>query len=345
MIRWILPLSLPVAALGAGDAPTGTVVVSTRGNTNIVLFDAASGREVGRFDAGIGAHEIACSPDGRTAVGSAYGSGERHRTPDQRLFVIDLPGRRVERVIDLGAEHVRPNDLVFYLDGRHVLCTSEVKRSLIRVDVTEGRIAQEFPFGLPAGHMLAATTAVDRAFVPSVRDGKVAVIDLKTGASLATIDAAFGAEGVACSPDGKRVWVANNRSNSITVIDAEKLAASSTFAAEGFPFRVRFTPDGARVLIAFPQANEVRVFDAATNAVAGTVTMPGDGQGPGPTSIAAAPDSRHAAACVPSQETVVLIDAIDSRVITPMWAGPDPDGLAWSPLVLEAPADGSKPSG
>jgi len=323
--------AVAVLALTSGVlAGGGTAIVSTRGDTNIVYLCGETGKEVARFDAGLGAHEIAVSPDGKTAVGSAYGSGAGHKSPDQRLFVMDVDARKVVRVIDLGAEHQRPNDMVFLADNRRVVVTSEVNRSVIVVDTESGEIVSTVKHGEPGGHMLAVSADGSRCFVPCVPNGKVVVIDVAKGEVIGTLDAAVGAEGVAVSPDGKRLWVANNRSQSVSVFDVEKMELVTTIASDGFPFRARFTPDGARVVISHPMTHEVRVYDAKANELVTKIRVGAEESETAPTSICLNADgSRCYAVCAATGE-VAVIDLKELKVVTLAPAGPIADGLAWT---------------
>ena len=308
--------------------PGGTAIVSARADNAIVYIDGDDGRERARFDAGLGAHEIAVSPDGKTAVGSAYASGEGHKTPDQRLFVIDLAAKKVLRVIDLGGEHQRPNDMAFLPDNRHLLVTSEVNRSVLKVDTAEGKIVSVVAHGEPGGHMLALSGDGSRCFVPCVPNGRVVVIDVVKGEVVGRMDAAVGAEGVAASPDGSRLWVANNRSQSISVFDARELKQVATLASDGFPFRARFAPDGKRVVISHPMAHEVRVYDAEKNELIGTVRV-GEGE-TAPTSIALSGDGTRCFAVCAATGEVATIDLREMRVLSITPAGGGADGLAWT---------------
>lgn len=284
------------------QAASGVIVVSTRGDGRILVIDPEDGTTITAIDAGIGLHEIAGSADGRLAVGSAYGEGPRHQTPDKRLCVIDLTTGAVARTFDLvtaaGVEHVRPNDLVVLGDGRRALVTSEVRRAILEVDVVDGRIVREIAHGVPAAHMLAVTPDGRRAFVSSVSDAAVVAIDVASGEVVGTVPAEAGAEGIACSPDGTQVWVANNRAGSITVIDAVALEPLATIPSTGFPFRVRFTSDGRSVLVSCPQANVVRVYDAATHLLRGEIATAA-----APTSLAVEPVAKSAASGKGEQET------------------------------------------
>ncbi len=311
----------------------GTVVISTRGDNKLLVIDAATGETRATIDAGMGAHEFAVSPDGTIGVGSCYGSGQHHKTADNRLFVVDLKNRNVARTIDLG-EHQRPNDLVILADNRHALCTSEVMQALLKVNLHEGKVAQTIPLDHSAGHMLAALPTGDRAYVSHVKPGGVSVIDLKAGKVEKFIETAFGAEGIAVSPDGARVWVANNRSGTISIIDTATLEVVNTIKSEGFPFRVRFTPDGTRVAISHPMSGEIKIYSAADTNLVATAEVKEAGQSLGPTSISISADSQFAFAVCEGASRLVTIDLTAAKVIATTQTGPGPDGMAWLPSTL-----------
>jgi len=345
----------------------GHIIVSTRGDSALVLIDPVSFRAYGRLEAPVGLHEIAASPDGRRAIGSAYGSGPRHQTPDQRLLVINLPDNNpatddamtLGALIDLGTANVRPNDLAFFPDNRHVLCTSEVAQTVLKIDVDaagEGGqdaapdyeatpsgptapppaaagtapvpIVETYSFGARAGHMLAVSRDFTRCYVPSVADQTVSVIDLTTGEVLAAPIAGQGAEGIAAAPDNSAVWIACNRGESIAILDPATNTIAHTFASAGFPLRLRFTPDSAFVVVSYPVANQVRVFDAATRELVKTFGFPPDSA---PTSIAVSPDGRLLAVVCAGIEAVAILDLRTGQILSHNSVGPVPDGLAWAP--------------
>ncbi|MEZ6232812.1 MAG: YncE family protein [Phycisphaerales bacterium] len=336
----------------AAPAPrNGHIVVSTRADGSIVLIDPATFRVSHRDLAPVGLHEIAASSDGRLVVGSAYGSGPRHQTPDQRLLVITLPdldprtddAPSIGPLINLGDANARPNDLAFLPGDTRVVCTSEMARTLLILDIEAAlnaapdpdtlevgpdAIATTIPIRTRAGHMLAITPDGSRAFVPSVSDRTVTTVDLATGQVLATTVAADGAEGVAASPDASTVWVACHRAETLAIIDAATGQRTHTLDCPGYPFRVRFTPDATRVVVSCPGDNRVRIFDAATRVLAHTIDV---GQGTLPTSVAVSPDGAFAAVVCASADAVSVIDLAEGRVLSRVQVGAIPDGLAWAP--------------
>ncbi|MEL6431609.1 MAG: hypothetical protein AAFR54_20735, partial [Planctomycetota bacterium] len=167
---------LIAAAASAGVAHAQTVIVSNRGDETIQLYDVEKRETIATHDVGVGAHEFAVSPDGRTVVGACYGSGPMHKKPDNRLVVIDLDAPSEPRMVDLG-DNPRPNDLAF-IGADRLVVTSEVEQRLLVLDTETWEIEREVPFDVPGGHMLAVSPDGKRAFVPSVPTGKVALVDL-----------------------------------------------------------------------------------------------------------------------------------------------------------------------
>lgn len=309
--------------LAASFAHADTLVVSNRGDNSVQVFDTKTREQLVRVDAGVGAHEFAISPDGDMLVGSCYGSGHQHQTPDKRLVVIDLRTPEKPALIDLG-DNPRPNDIRFLPGGRSVLVTSEVRQRLLEVDLDKKSVARSIDFGETTGHMLALSPDASRAYVPCVMSGKVMIIDLIKGETVGTVETAFGAEGVDISPDGSRLWVACNRSDSIAIVDATERKLVRMIQTDGFPFRVRFTPDGAKVVISHPGTSDVRVYDAATGDEKSRVELAG-GQ---PTSIVVSSDSGRAYVVCGPLSKIAEIDLRESRVSHWFETGPVPDALA-----------------
>ena len=92
--------------LDINNRPGGPNLIVTAKTAHKVHFlDAATLTVSSTIDMPGSTHELALSPDGRTAYGSVYGDGifARRVNPDRRIVVIDLPSRALTRVVDLGA--------------------------------------------------------------------------------------------------------------------------------------------------------------------------------------------------------------------------------------------------
>ena len=86
----------------------GTLVVTNKTPGTATILDAGSGRILATLPTGAGPHEVALSADGRVAVVTDYGGPGGGST----LTVIDVPGLRVARTIDLG-EYRSPHGIAF----------------------------------------------------------------------------------------------------------------------------------------------------------------------------------------------------------------------------------------
>ena len=74
------------------------------GGGSISFFELATRVEIARLPVGpIVPHEVAVSPDGRSALTSEYG---RNDHPGRHLIVIDVRGAHISGRIDLGPERV-----------------------------------------------------------------------------------------------------------------------------------------------------------------------------------------------------------------------------------------------
>jgi len=329
-----------------GDATlTGTLVVLNKAEASASLIDLSNGSEVARLDTGAGPHEVAVSPDGRTAVVCDYGQ----RDPGNSLTVIDLESRQVTRTIDLGEYH-RPHGIVFLPGRERVVVTAEQERKLLVVNITTGEVEKAMDTDARVSHMVAITPDASRAFVANIGSGSMTAFDLNTAERLAVIPTGEGAEGIDVTPDGDEVWVTNRSADTISVIDAQSLEIIDTIASAKFPIRVRFTPDGKRALVSNAVSGDVAVFDAATRSLVKRIPMDEeivdddaerlfadnpDFQGsPVPIGILIMPDGSHAFIANTQADVVSVIDLDSLRVVGRLKAGKEPDGLGYSPLVL-----------
>ncbi len=340
-------LATPDPAAGLANPPKvesrrEVAIYSTRGDNRLHIVDATDLAIVRSIDVGLGAHELAISPDGRWAVGSAYGGpGAGHQPADDRLVVVDLSTLKVHRVVAIGAQ--RPNDLVFLppRSGRptEVLATVESPPRLARVNVETGAVSL-LELTDKAGHMLALAPGGSTAIVAHVAPGSLTFIDVPAWKVSGRLDKVpFGAEGIAISPDGERAWVASNRSDTISIISVGERAIIRQFACTGFPFRVRFSPGGEKVAVSCPGAGEVAIFDGRNPETVDRVSvgparpaplMPGGALKVVPTSIAfSANGGSILVVCDGATPELVRIDVATKSVTARAPAkGPIPDALA-----------------
>lgn len=342
-------VSAAALALAAPAAHAGTLVVANKAEATVSLVDVASGEVVATLPTGAGPHEVAVSPDGRTALVADYGG----REPGRTLTVIDLGKRGVARTIDLG-EHRRPHGVAFLPDGRRAVVTAEASKALLVVDVEAGKVEQAIPTGAEVSHMVALSPDGRRAYVANIGSGSVTVIDLVEGKKVADVATGAGAEGIAVTPGGGQVWVTNRDADTVTLIDPATLEVAATVPSPGFPIRAEATPDGRFVLVSNARAGTLTVIDTAERKAVRTIAVNlaeidpegklfGErfGASSVPVGIEIAPDGRTAWVAHSNADAVQVIDLAEWKPAGALRAGKEPDGMAYSPLA--AGSDGPAP--
>ena len=335
-----LPTALAaLALLAAQDAPappSGTLLVLNKSDHTLWFVDPATGARRAEVPTGKGPHEVAVSPDGKTAVVADYGEQQ----PGHTLTVVDLLAGRVLRTIDL-TPHQRPHGVAFLPDGKLVAVTSEASGALLLVDVQEGRVAAELPTAQPVSHMVALSPEASRAYVANIGGGSLSVFDLAQRERLAVVTTGAGAEGLDVTPDGRWILVANREADTLSFIDAAKLEEVAEVATGDFPIRVKVTPDGQRVLVSCAQSGDVMVLDLAERKelarVAAGAPSEGTEQAPVPVGILVEPGGARAFVAATNANIVLVLDLKTLKVSARFATGKQPDGLGWTPLVAPKP--------
>ena len=323
-----------------------TLIVLNKGAGTAALVDVATRRVVATLPTGVGPHEVAVSPDGRTAVVGNYGD----RTPGNTLTVIDLPRQAVVRTLSLG-EHRRPHGIAWLPDGRRVAVTAEASRAVLVVNVADGSV-QAIPTNQEGTHLLALAPGGRRLYTANIGSASVSVVDLAAGTLARTVRTLPRPEAIDVSPDGRELWtapqIAPGAPGMITVFDAATLDRLATFASGGvYPNRLRFTPDGRRVLVSNAASGTVQIFDARSRRPIAAVPFPRDtAKAPAdggpmarsavPLGILVAPDSRTAYVATAAHNEIAVVDIPGRRIVATLRTGEGPDGMAFAPTAARA---------
>jgi YVTN family beta-propeller protein len=346
----VLSILLIASLIGCGgdgqpadNGRTGVIIVLNKSDDTANILDRRTGELLATVETGYQPHEVAISPDGRTAVVTNYGLRER---PGNSLTVIDLAEARRIKDIDLG-EYRYPHGIQWLGEtGNRLLVTAEGKDALIVVDISTGEITEAGITDQRVSHMVAATPDYRRAFVSNIGSANVTVIDLTTGEVIGHIQTGAGAEGIDVSPDGKEVWVTNRSANTVSVIDTETLGVIEELVSADFPIRAKFSPDGKYVLVSNARSGDVNVFDASERRIVATVRMDAEiaeeGEdryfadqfegSPIPIGIVIPPDGKSAYVANSNADVVVVIDLESFAVTARYRTGTQPDGIGWSPV-------------
>lgn len=335
----LLPGQEPKPA--ADPVPAGDrLLVANKAAHTLSIFAVGERKEVATLPTGRGPHEVAVSPDGRTAVVTDYGD----QKPGQTLTVVDVVKGEVVRTIDLSQQEttpegtqtktfLRPHGVQFTADDR-VVVTSEQARRLLLVDVAKGAIVRTWVTPQTLMHMVALSKDRRRAAASSLREGNVAFFALDGDAAGALPATACGeqSEGLAVHPRTGDAWVGNRAADTLTIVAAADGAVKATLATGDFPFRVAFTPDGAQALVTCAESGELQVFDGNTHALVREVSIHGDTseQSAMPMGITTDPDGRRAYVTCGRGEFVAVIELATGTVIDRLKCGKGADGIAYA---------------
>ena len=170
------------------------------------------------------------------------------------------------------------------------------------------------------------------------------VIDLGTDQVVQTIadqtngKDTFYNEGVAFSPDGRRVYVTGGGNDAVYdyAVSGNRLHLAATRAsthktglpqlpelanAYGYSRNVAVTPDGSRLLVTNEQGGSVAAIDPKTGSIAWETQLPGSQEvGPYPAGIAITPDGKSALVTAQGQNVVYMFDVASGAVkgVTPV---------------------------
>jgi YVTN family beta-propeller protein len=341
-IATILMLVLMTAYVGSlnqvESAFQGVLIVSNKSGNDVHFIDRASGEVLAVLPTGTEPHEVEVSDDGKIAVVCNYGNREE---PGNSLSVYDVASLTLITTIDLG-KHTRPHGMQWINGTRHILVTAEGSQSLLVVDIESGKILKEIQTQEDVSHMVAATPDFKKAFVPSIRTGNIAVLNLETGKLTDHIYSGEGAEGIDVSPDGKEVWVTNRGENTITVFDAESMKKLATIPCADFPIRAKFTPDGSRFVVSNARSGDVAVFDVSSRQLIARVKMMPPPSATDQTRYFAefegtsipiglvVPDNNTVYVANTRSDVVTRIDLEKLEITGHFAAGKEPDGIGFS---------------
>ena len=318
---------LPVAALScplAAAAQTGTLVVLNKSAATASIIDVASGSTLATLPTGQGPHEAVMDGAGRIAVASDYGADQ------PSLTVIDVPGLRVLRTIDLGS-YPRPHGMQFLPGDSLLVVTSETSANVVVVRIADGTIVRAIATTQRGSHMLAIPADGRRIYTGNIGDNTVSELNVETGALVRTFAVPPQPEAINVTPDGREVWVGSNATGKVSVVDPANATVATVAEGFGWPYRVCFTPDGRQVIIPDLRGNLVRFFDHASRREVGRIELPGAQ----PQGIVAPPGTGFAFLSLSGEDRVAVIDLATRTVVKHLPAGDGPDGVAYSPIVVE----------
>jgi DNA-binding beta-propeller fold protein YncE len=295
------------------NRPGGPNLIVTAKTAHKVHFlDAATLTLASTINMPGSTHELALSPDGRTAYGSVYGDGvfAKRVNPDRRIVVIDLASKSLQRIIDLGAVYA-PHGVM--MDEHGTLWSSgELGNAVLAIDPSSDKVT---PIEVGAtAHWVAVSHATEKVFV-SVKQDYAVVIDIARRAVIDRIKLPQVFEGLAIAPDGATLYCAAQGTNQLYVVDAGSHALKCAVPIEGADGskrqmrRVRVSPDNRYVVVTSNQDAHAAIYLADTmQQIASFPTKKS------PMGMGFAPGGTHAYVCCHDDAEVFEFELATGRV-------------------------------
>jgi YVTN family beta-propeller protein len=310
-------------------AKTGSplLLVANQHDHNLSLIDPGAAKQIATVAVdGVTGHEVATSPDGKTAYVPIYGDSGvgRPGTDGTKISVIDLASRKVVHTIDFG-HGVRPHCAIYDRNSGMLYVTTELDKTISIIDPKTLKIVGTIPTGQEQSHMLALSRDGSKGYTANVGPGTVSVLDMKGRKTLAIIPVSKTTQRIAISPDDSMVFTADQTKPQLAVIDTATNKVKTWVPLPGVAYGTAPTPDGRWLLVTLRTSKQVAVVDLKTMQVAKTIDVPD-----GPAEVLIAPGGKTAYVACNSKDQVAEIDLGQWKVSRVIDAGKDADGMAWA---------------
>ena len=233
-----------VAAEGrATESPQTILAVVSKGMPGVVLYDAATDREICRAEMDVAPHEAAFSSDGRMLYVPIYSSANIGQPgPDgHSINFMKTENCAIETTLDTG-DFKRPHYIEQGPSGL-LYVTAEMNQAILIVDPDEPAIIDTLPTGSSNTHFFAMTSDEYRIFTSNVNDETLSVLDVPGRRLLATIDTGASNQRMTVSPDDRWFVTSLWRSGKIAFYRVNAQQLDFTVDIEGAPFVARFARD------------------------------------------------------------------------------------------------------
>jgi YVTN family beta-propeller protein len=310
-----------------GRAGQPELLVANQGGRDLSIIDPAAGKQIATVpEDGVTGHEVAASPDGRTAYVPIYGNSGvgKAGTNGSVMVVIDVPTHKVVHTVDFGHE-VRPHCPVYDKNSGMLYVTTELDKSVSIVDPKTLKIVGSVPTGQEQSHMLTLSRDGSRGYTANVGPGTVSVLDMKARKVLAIIPISKNTQRIAISRDDSMVFTADQTKPQLAVIDTATNKVKTWIALPSVGYGTAPTLDGRWLLVTQRTAKQVVVVDLKTLAVVKRIDVPD-----GPGEVLMNPDGKTAYVSCMNAKQVAVIDLTQWKMKGTIEAGAGDDGMAWA---------------
>jgi DNA-binding beta-propeller fold protein YncE len=303
------------------------LLVVNQGDRDLSLVDPAVGKQIATVSVdGVTGHEVAASPDGKTAYVPIYGDSGvgKAGTDGSKISVIDLDSRKIVHTVDFG-HGVRPHCAVYDRNSGMLYVTTELDKSVSIIDPKSLKIVGSVPTGQEQSHMLVLSRDGSRGYTANVGPGTVSVLDMKGRKTLAIIPISTDTQRISISRDDSMVFTADQTKPQLAVIDTATNKIKTWVPLPAVAYGTAATLDGRWLLVTQRTGKQVVVVDLKTMQVEKTIDV-----ADGPTEILVSPDGRSAFVSCTRSKQVAQIDLEQWKMTRLIDAGVAADGLAWA---------------
>ncbi len=305
----------------------GVLLVTNKGDQTLGIVDPGSARQLAAVpEGGVTGHEVAASPDGRTAYVPIFGNSGvgKPGTDGRNMVVIDIGLRKVVGNVDFG-HGVRPHCPVFGPKDGLLYVTTELDNSVAVIDPRTLKIVGSVPTGQAESHMLAITRDGKRGYTANVGPGTVSVLDLEARKTIAVIPISPTTQRISLSVDDRMAFTADQTKPQLAVIDTSTNSVTAWVPLPTTGYGTAPTGDGRWLIVALPGASKVAVLNLGTLKVARTIDVPS-----APQEVLVRPDNQVAYVSCDVSHQIAVVNLSNWKVEKLIDTGKGTDGLAWA---------------
>jgi YVTN family beta-propeller protein len=310
------------------------LLVANQGDHTLSIINPATAKQIAAVpEDGDTGHEVAASPDGRTAYVPIYGNSGvgKPGTDGRNMVVIDIATRKTIGNVDFG-HGVRPHCVIYDPKSDLLYVTTELDQTVTAVDPHTLKVVGTIPTTQAESHMLAISHDGRRGYTANVGPGTVSMLDMTARKTIAVIPISAATQRISISNDDRLVFTADQTKPQLAVIDTSSIKLKTWVPLPANGYGTASTRDSRWLLVAMPSINKVAVIDVGTLKVARTIDV-----AHGPAEILMRPDGKVAYVSCPPSNQVAVIDLEQWKVQALINAGEYADGLAWAAPPPQSP--------
>ena len=304
------------ANFATGD--NGLIAVDKIGN-QILFLDPATYATTLTLDAfAPRVHELAISPDHKTAYVPMYGDGIHGKNPHpgHLIGVFDLVAWRHARDFST-YPYLAPHGLRWGPQGQ-LYCVCENSGVVLEMDAGTGSIEHVIEVGSDKAHRIEVTPDGSKLYTENEEDTFACVIDLKARKRIKKIPAPNGLAGIGLSPDGKTIVLVDATQPQILVVDtaSDEIVRTVPLAGHEKAAQIaRYSPNGNYLIVTSYDAPLGTIFDATLE------TQQLLHLGKGPMNMAFHPDGRILLIANHDAGSLAVVDLEQAEVLRTVPAG------------------------